>query len=191
MAGAGAQPPAVVGPAAVSVPQVRSAHGKHRRTAIAAEQKAGVHVVIDSDPAIIRGATLFPQLLRGCKRTVIHNRLVMVLKHNMVAFLSFKVGPVDFLSGEFALSQCADIKIVIQNPLYGDDAPFGFCLPDVFLSGGFLPVFFLHARGRDTQVRQMVGDFTVAPALIVQLKNLPDNGGLLRHNGKSCALSMT
>ena len=168
--------PAVVGAAGVGGTQIPAAHGKHGAAAVPAEQEAGVHVIILLHAPVIGGGTLLPEGPGGGEGAVVNDGLVVVLNDDMLLLVPFHILAVDLGSGVFGLAESADIKIVIQNSLHRDDGPSGFRLS----AGGFprrlLAHLLRHPWRWNALLRQVVGNFLVAPALVVvQVKNLPDD----------------
>ena len=67
MARAAPQSAPVIGAAGVRGGKVAAAHGKHRAAAVAALEKAGIHIVVYLDAAIMALCALFPQSRGGAK----------------------------------------------------------------------------------------------------------------------------
>ena len=93
--------------------QIAPAHGEHRTAAVAADEKAGVHVVVDLDPAIVVHRAALAQGTHGRKCAVVDDLLMVVLKDAVLALVQLSVCAIDFYARELALPQRADIKIVI------------------------------------------------------------------------------
>ena len=66
---------------------------------------------------------------------IVQDGLVVVLKYKLLSVLLLHICAVDFLAGIFALPECANVKVVIQNPLYCGDAPSRFYFPMIFFPG--------------------------------------------------------
>ena len=166
----------MVGAAGVGGTQIPAAHGKHGAAAVPAEQEAGVHVVVLLHAPVIGGGTLLPESPGGGKGAVVDDGLVVVLNDDVFLLVPFHILAVDLGTGVLGLTESADIKIVVQNPLHRDDGPGGFGFP----AGGFprrlLAHLLRHPGSWNALLCQVVGDFLVAPALVVvQVKNLPDD----------------
>ena len=74
---------------------------------------------------------------------------------------------VDLFPGVLSLAQSADVKVVVQDALHRHNGPVPLDRPIVLFSGGLLPVSLCHAGGGNALVGEVVGDFLVAPALLV------------------------
>ena len=172
MAGAAGESTAVVGAAGVGGAQLAAAHGKHGAAAVTALQKAGIDIVIDLHAAVMAGGALLPQGTGGGKGAVVDDSLMMMLKHQMVALVPFDLGSVDLPAGVFALPQCADVEVVIQNALHRNDGPRGPGGAFDALALRFSAIALGHARRGNALVSQVVGDLFVAPAVVVKAENL-------------------
>jgi len=113
VAGAALEPAPVVGAAAVGVLQIAPAHGEHRAAAVAAEEKAGVDVVVDLHAPVAGTGALLPQGLRCGEGAVVDDGLVVVFKDQLLARVPLPVLAVDLFARVFALPQRADVKIVV------------------------------------------------------------------------------
>ena len=145
--------------------QIAPAHREHWAAAVTADEKPRVHVVVDLDPAIVICRAAFAQRAHSRKRAVVDDLLMVVLKDAVLALVQLAVCAVDFYAREFSLPQRADIKIVIQNALHRDDRPRRFRLAADRLSRGGAALTFGHPWRGHVVVRQIVGNFLVAPAV--------------------------
>ena len=155
----------VIRSAGIGGRQIAPAHGEHRTAAVAADEKSRVHVVVDLDPAIVICRAAFAQRAHGRKRAVVDDLLMVVLKDAVFALVQLTVCAVDFHAREFSLPQRADIKIVVENPLHRDDRPGRFRLAADGLPGGGAALTLGHPRRGHVIIRQIVGDFLIAPAV--------------------------
>ena len=188
MARAARSSASVIGAAGVCRREVGTAHREHRCAAVAADQKAGVGVVVLFDAAVVRAGALLPQSAGGSERAIVNNRLMVVFNHDLFALIAANILAVDFRTGIFALPQRTDVKIVIQNALYGDDRPCSLGFSRHLLALRFFAHALGHARRRNALLGQVVCNFLVAPALIViQVENLADGFCLGRHDLKLLA----
>ena len=103
VAGAGLGAPAVIEAAAVGVLQIGTAHGEHGAAAVAALQKAGVHVVVLLDAPVVRGGSGFPQRPGRRKGPVIDDGLVVVFKDKDLIRRPLDLVAVDLGTGGFPL----------------------------------------------------------------------------------------
>ncbi len=108
---------------------------------------------------------MLQKFLGNGKGAVVNNRLVMVFKHDMLAFVERNIVSVYLFPLEFVLTQCADIKVVAENFGDGHDAPCFLYLALVLVALRFLAGFFPHSRRGDMLVCQMVCNLFVAPAV--------------------------
>ena len=108
---------------------------------------------------------MLQKFLGNGKGAVVNNRLVMVFKHDMLAFVKRHIVSVYLFPLEFVLTQCADIEIVAENFGDGHDAPCFLYLALVLVALRFLAGFFPHSRRGDMLVCQMVCNLFVAPAV--------------------------
>ena len=90
---------------------------------------------------------------------------MVVLKDAVLALVQLSVCAVDLDARELALPQRADIKIVIEDPLHRDDRPRRFRLAADRLSRGGAALTFGHPWRGHVVIRQVVGNFLVAPAV--------------------------
>ena len=90
---------------------------------------------------------------------------MVVFKDAVLALIQLAVDAVDLDAREFSLPQRADIKIVIENPLHRDDRPRCFRLAADRLSRSGAALTLGHPRRGHVVVRQIVGNFLVAPAV--------------------------
>ena len=110
---------------------------------------------------------------------------MVVFNHDLFALIAPDVLAVDLRTGIFALPQRTDVKIVIQNALYGDDRPCSLGFSRHLPALRFLAHALGHARRRNALLGQVVRDLLVAPALVVvQMKNPADGFRLGRYNLK-------
>ena len=185
MARAAPQSAPVIGAAGVRGGKVAAAHGKHRAAAVAALEKAGIHIVVYPDAAIMALCALFPQSHGGGKGAGIDDGRVVVFHHDMVAVGAPYILAVDFGAGVFALPQRTDIEIVVQDPLYGDDRTCRLDLTIVCLPLCFLTQLLRHMRCGNALVCQVVRDFPVPPPrMVVEMEDLPHDLRLGRHDLK-------
>ena len=113
----------MIGAADIGVGKVGTAAREHRRAAVTAEEVAGVVVGVLLLTAVVGGRALLQKFLGNGKGAVVNNRLVMVFKHDMLAFVKRHIVSVYLFPLEFVLAQCADIKVVAENFGDGHDAP--------------------------------------------------------------------
>lgn len=66
---------------------------------------------------------VFPQGFGRGKDPVINDGLVVVLNDDMLQLVPFSVLTIDLLAGIFALAEGADIKIVVDDALDGNNGP--------------------------------------------------------------------
>ena len=93
----------------------------------------------------------------------------------MVQFIPADILAVDLLAGVLALTEGPDVEIVVQDALHRHDGPGGFDGAVIVLPCGQLALLFRHAGGGDALIRELIGNFFVAPAVDVQLENSPDD----------------
>ena len=168
----------VIRPAGVGGRQIAPAHGKHRTAAVAALQKAGIHVVIDLDAAIVITAALFPQSDGDGEGAVVDDGLMVVLDDDVLIVVALDLLAVDLGAGILALPERADIKIVVQNALHRGNGPGVFGFPFRFLARRLLAHPLGHARRGNALIGEIVGDFLVAPTgVAVEVKNPADGLG--------------
>ena len=136
VAGAAGASTAVVGAAGVGGAQVAAAHGEHRGAAVSAHQKPGVDVVVFFLPPVVGTGALLPERAGSGKGAVVDDGLVVVLNNDLVHDVPLYVPAVDFGSGVLPLAEGADVEVVIQDPLDGDDGPSWFYCPAALLAGG-------------------------------------------------------
>ena len=104
---------------------------------------------------------------------------MVVLDDNVLVVVAFDLLAVDFGTGVLALTERADIKIVVENALYRGDGPRVLGLPLGFLARRLLAHPLGHARRGNALVGEVVGDFLVAPTgVAVEVKNPADGLGL-------------
>ena len=185
MGGTARQSPHMIRSAGVGFGKVFAAHGKHRAAAIPAEQESGIGVVIFLDPAVIVLGALLQQFLRGSKGAVIHNRLVMIFKDDMLAPVQRHIVAVDLSAVILAFTKRTNVEIVVQHLRNRDDTPLlpRFCF--VFLSCGFFPHLFPHSRRGNVAVGQIIGNLFVAVSLDVEPEHRPHHlgGGFVHLKG--------
>ena len=168
----------MIRPAGVGGGQVRAAHGEQRTAAVAALQKAGVHVVVDLHAAIVAAAALFPQRAGDGEGAVVDDGLMVVLNDDVLIVVAPYIPAVDLGAGVLALPQCADIKIVVENALHRGDGPRVLGLPLGFLARRLLAHPLGHTRCGNTLIGEIVGHFLVAPTgVAVEVKNPADGLG--------------
>ena len=179
VAGTALEAAPVIGAAGVGGGQVRAAHGEQRTAAVAALQKAGVHVVVDLHTAIVAAAALFPQRAGDGEGAVVDDGLMVVFNDDVLVVVAFDLLAVDFGAGVLALPQRTDIKIVVENTLHRGDGPRVLGLPLGFLARRLLAHPLRHARSGNALIGEIVGDFLVAPTgVAVEVKNPADGLGL-------------
>ena len=177
--GTSRSPATVVGTAGVRTLEILAAHGEHGTAAVAADQKTRVDIVVLFDAAIVRGRALFAQGPGDCERAVVNDRLMMVLDHDLFVLGLPDILAVDLLARVLTLTQRADVKVVVQNTLYGHNRPGCLNRTLVFLTSRLFAVTLGHTRGRDALLGQIVCDFFVTPAfLVVQTEDRAHNVGL-------------
>ena len=178
VAGAALEAAPVIRPAGVGGGEIGAAHGEQRTAAVAALQKAGVHVVVDLHAAIVAAAALFPQRAGDGEGAVVDDGLMVVLDDDVLIVVALDVPAVDLGAGVLALTERADIEIVIQNALHRGDGPGVFGFPFRFLARRLLAHPLGHARRGNTLIGEVVGDFLVAPTgVAVEVKNPADGLG--------------
>ena len=138
--GTGRTPPAVIGAAGVGGAQIFPAHGEHGAAAVAAEEKAGVNIIVFFHAPVVGSRAFFPERPGDGEGAVIDDGLVVVLNDDVFLLVPAYILAVDFCPGVLCLPQGSDIEIVVQNPLYRDNGPSGFGLP----GSGFAPGFPAH-----------------------------------------------
>ena len=169
----------VIRPAGIGGGKVAAAHGKERTAAVAALQKAGVHIVVDFHAAIVVPAALFPQGTGGGEGAVVDDGLMVIFNDDVLTLVPPDLLAVDLCAGVLALSESSDIEVVIQNALHGDDGPCVLGVPRSLLARRFFAQTLGHAGRGNAGVRQIVGDLLVAPAVVVvEVEDLPDGGRL-------------
>ena len=179
VAGAALEPAPVIRPAGVGGGEVRAAHGEQRTAAVAALQKAGVHIVVDLDAAIVAAAALFPQGAGDGKGAVVDDGLMVVLNDDVLVVVALDLFAVDLGAGVLALPQRADIKIVVENALHRGDGPCVLGLPLCLLARRLLAHPLGHTRRGNALIGEIVGDFLVAPTgVAVEVENPADGLGL-------------
>ena len=189
VAGAARRPPAVIGAAGVGGGQVAAAHGKHRASAVTALEEAGVDVVVLLDAAVVGAGAAFAQRARGGKGAVVNDGLVVVFDDDMLAFVPRHVLAVDLDAGGLALTECADIEVIVEDALHGHDRPRALGRAAGFLTGGFPAHLLGHARRGDALRGQKIGDFLVPPAIVVVVvKDAAHDVRFGRHHFKFLAL---
>ena len=189
VAGAARRAPAVIGAAGVGGGQVAAAHGKHRASAVTALEEAGVDVVVLLDAAVVGAGAAFAQRARGGKGAVVDDGLVVVFDDDVLAFVPRHVLAVDLDAGGLALTECADVEVIVEDALHGHDRPRALGRAAGFLAGG-LPAHLLgHARRGDALRGQKIGDFLVSPAIVVVVvKDAAHDVRFGRHHFKFLAL---
>ena len=94
----------------------------------------------------------------------------------MLAIVALHVLAVDLGAGGLSLAKGADVKIVIEDTLHGDDSPSRLHLPLVFLAAGFLAQLLGHTRGWHALFGEGIGNLLVTPAfLIVKVEDAADD----------------
>ena len=188
VAGAPLQTPAVVGTAAVGVFQIGPAHGEHGGAAVAAEQEAGIHVVVFLHTPVVGGGAALPLGPDGGEGTVVDDGLVVVLDNDVVYLVPLDLLAVDFPAGILALAQGADVEVVVQDALHGNNGPGGLDGAAALLPCGLFALPLGHAGGGDALVGEVVGDLLVAPAVQVELEDTADYVRLGGHHLELLAL---
>ena len=179
VAGAALEAAPVIRPAGVGGGEVGAAHGEQRTAAVAALQKAGVHVVVDFHAAIVAAAALFPQRAGDGEGAVVDDGLMVVLDDDVLIVVAFDFLAVDLGAGVLALTERADIEIVVQNALHRGDGPCVLGLPLGLLARRLLAHPLGHTRRGNALIGEVVGDFLVAPTgVAVEVKNPADGLGL-------------
>ena len=179
VAGAALEPTPVIRPAGVSRCYVAAAHGEHGTSAVAALQEAGVHIVVDLHTAIVVPAALFPQGAGDGEGAVVDDGLMVVLNDDVLVVVAPYILAVDLGAGVLALTERANVEIVVENPLHRSDGPCVFGLPLRLLARRLLAHPLGHARRGNALVGKIVGDFFVAPTgVAVKVEDLPDGGCL-------------
>ena len=92
---------------------------------------------------------------------------MVVFNDDLLVLVPEDVPAVDLLPGILSLAQGSDVEVVVQDALHRHNGPVPFDGSIVLLSGGLLPVPLRHAGGGNALVGEVVGDFLVAPALLV------------------------
>ena len=189
VAGAARRSAAVIGAAGVGGGQVAAAHGKHRASAVAALEEAGVDVVVLLDAAVVGAGTAFAKRARGGEGAVVDDGLVVVFDDDVLAFVPRHVLAVDLDAGGLALTERADVEVIVEDALHGHDRPRALGRAAGFLAGS-LPAHLLgHARRGDALRGQEIGDFLVAPAIVVVVvKDAAHDVRFGRHHFKFLAL---
>ena len=108
----------------------------------------------------------------------------MVEEDQLIFFVALDIVAVDLLARRLALPKRAHIEVVLQDPLHGRDAPCALDLTVVFVAPRFDPRPLAHARSGVAAIGQVIGDLAVAPALVIQPKNLTHDLRLARLDGK-------
>ena len=83
--------------------KIRTAHRKHRTSAVAAEEMTGIHVGEFFNSPIPIFGTLFYLLLNSGKQPKINYWFMVFFNNDMVAFLKFHIAAVYFLTLIFSL----------------------------------------------------------------------------------------
>ena len=123
----------------------------------------------------MRGRTLLQLLLSQSEHLVIDDRSVIIFKYYVVCFVLLDLPAVYLLTPVLALTERADIKIVLQYLADGDDTPRLLYLTLALLAFSLPAHFFAHSRRGNMLVRKIVGNFFVSPAAVVPVKNISDN----------------
>ena len=173
VARAGLTPAPVIFAAAVGVADVAAAHGEHGAAAVAAEEKAGVYIVVYLHAAVVRGAALLAQRPRGGEGAIVDDLLMVVLKDLVVAGVLLHVSAVYLAARVLALTQSADIKIIIDDALHGDDRPLVLDLAHRCFAIGLAPGALRHARCGYALIGEVVCNALIAPAADVEREYLP------------------
>ena len=104
---------------------------------------------------------------------------MVVLNDNVLALVPPDLLAVDLRAGVLALSERSNIEVVIQNALHRDDGPCVLGVPRSLLARRLLAQALGHTGRGNAGVRQVVGNFLVAPAIVViEVEDLPDGGRL-------------
>ena len=100
---------------------------------------------------------------------------MVVLDNDVIQLVPADIFAVDLFAGVLALTEGADIEVVVQDALDGDDGPGRLDRAAVLVPGGQLALLLRHAGGGDGLVGELVGDLFVAPAVDIELENAPDD----------------
>ena len=104
---------------------------------------------------------------------------MVVLDDNVLVVVAFDVLAVDLGAGIFALTERANVEIVVENPLHRGDGPRVLGVALRLLACRLLAHPLGHARRGNALVGKIVGDFFVAPTgVVVKVEDLPDGGRL-------------
>ena len=85
----------------------------------------------------------------------------------MLALIALQICPINFCPCILCLPEGADVKVVIKDTLYSNYTPYRLGLYIRCLSFGLFTQLLRHARGWDSGVCKIVGDFLIAPAVVV------------------------
>ena len=100
---------------------------------------------------------------------------MVVFNDNMLILIPFDIFSVDLGTGVLALSEGANIKIVVKDGLHGGNGPCRFDFSVVFIAFCFRAELLRHTRCRNAAVCQIVGDFLISPAVVVAFINPADD----------------
>ena len=100
---------------------------------------------------------------------------MVVFNDNLLPIIPFDILAVDFGPGVFALAEGADIEIVVQNPLNGDNGPGRLGLPLAGYPFRLFAHLLGHPGGGNPLFCQRVGNFLIAPPFDIPLENPANN----------------
>ena len=103
---------------------------------------------------------------------------MVVFNHYLLDLVALHVAPVYLGALVLALPQRADVEVVVQYALHGDDAPCVFDAAAVVLALGHLALALRHPRRGDALVGERVRYALVAPAVDVEPVNAAYHVGL-------------
>ena len=150
--------------------------GKHGTAAVVAPEEARVDIVVNLYAAVVASASLLAQCAGAGEGTVVDDGLVVILDDDVLAVVLLNFFSVDLGAGIFGLAQGADIKVIIQDTLNGNDGPVGLNLALVGLALRLTPHLLRHTGSGDVLVGKVVCNLLVAPAtVIVEIKNFPND----------------
>ena len=92
---------------------------------------------------------------------------MVVFDDHLFSVIPLDVLAVDFGAGRLALAEGANVEVVVEDALDGDDRPGVFDLPFILRPFRFFAELLRHAGGRDALGGEVVGDLFVAPAVVV------------------------
>ena len=107
---------------------------------------------------------------------------MVIFNHYLLHLVALHVAPVYLGALVLALAQRADVEVVVQYALHGDDAPCAFDAAAVVLAFGDLALALGHARRGYALVGEGVCYLLVAPAVDVEPVDAADDLGLDGHD---------